>query len=134
MDIDKQSRAYKAWYNAQRRCDDTTGSCYHLYGGRGITFAPEWRDFAVFHAELGDCPDGLSLERVNNMKGYQPGNCIWATPQAQQLNKRTNVHYTFDGMTQTLSQWAKQLGMNPGTVSKRLKRGWFIWRGQLREG
>lgn len=81
-------REYTAWHNAKRRCHDPKNCHYHRYGGRGITMCDEWRDdFAAFYAHMGPCPDGYTLDRIDNDKGYERGNCRWATPRQQALNR-----------------------------------------------
>ena len=73
------SRAYKAWAEMKRRCNDKGRVNWQWYGGCGITYAPVWEDFSAFYEDMGDCPDGLELDRIDNERGYFPGNCRWAT-------------------------------------------------------
>lgn len=79
---------YNAWYNMIQRCDDPTHLAYPDYGGRGITVCPEWRDVSRFVADMGRRPTGLSLDRVDNERGYEPGNCRWSTRREQATNTR----------------------------------------------
>ncbi len=79
---------YRAWYNMKDRCYNKDHKFYSYYGGRGITIYESWiEDFMNFYNDMGDRPDGLTLERVDNDKGYSPENCIWAS-QAEQLSNR----------------------------------------------
>jgi hypothetical protein len=82
------AKEYWSWHNAKRRCHDPKNEKYHRYGGRGILMCDEWRDnFAAFIAHMGRCPPGHTLDRIENDKGYEPGNCRWATPSQQALNR-----------------------------------------------
>lgn len=63
---------------------------YQFYGARGIDVDPRWLDFELFLADMGDKPDGLTLERVDNDRGYWPDNCVWDTRLAQSRNRRNN--------------------------------------------
>lgn len=79
------------WKNMITRCTNKKSSSYKDYGARGITVCPEWRaSFAVFYKDMGNKPFGLTIERVDNDKGYSKDNCIWATHTAQNLNKRNS--------------------------------------------
>lgn len=93
---------------------------YKQYGGRGITVCDEWKDFAVFLADMGEQPDGMTLERNHPDFGYSPSNCTWATPLAQARNKRNTRWLTHDGETLSLSEWAERLGIKSKTLRARL--------------
>jgi hypothetical protein len=70
---------YQSWAAMHKRCSDPNGKDWHLYGGRGVTVCTAWSDFAAFLADMGERPDGLTLDRVNPYGNYEPGNCRWAT-------------------------------------------------------
>jgi hypothetical protein len=83
---------YPRWNNMRKRCDDPSNSHYMHYGGRGIRVCDEWYDVSVFIAylesQLGPCPEGHSLDRIDNNGHYEPGNVRWASPITQRHNQR----------------------------------------------
>ena len=109
-----------------RRCQDPNDKGYANYGGRGIKVCDRWQDFAKFFADMGKKPQGMSIERIDNNKGYEPGNCRWATPTEQGRNRRTNVLFTFQGKTLCLKEWCIRLGHPPSRIYKRIEIGWAI--------
>lgn len=118
------SRTYRVWSSMKSRCTDTKAKSYKDYGGRGIKVCPSWFQFTNFLLDMGEAPAGLSIERVDNSRGYSKENCIWATQREQLNNKRDNVVLVWRGETMTASQWAVRLGFTPFQVLLRLSRGW----------
>jgi hypothetical protein len=121
---------YRIWRAVRQRCENPKHSEYPNYGGRGISFAPEWRDsYATFLRDMGRRPSHRhSIERIDNAKGYGPGNCRWATQAEQNRNMRTNRRLTFRNETLCLKDWAIKLGAHSCTLSNRLAAGWSVER------
>jgi hypothetical protein len=110
-----KSPEFWTWINAKRRCHDPNHPYYKSYGARGITMCEEWRNsFQAFFNEVGTRPKGMTLERIDNSKGYEPGNCKWATWKEQAQNKRRRIdHYvvTLNGITGILKEVCKANGI-----------------------
>jgi len=118
------SKIYRLWSMMHDRCTNPANKYFKNYGGRGITVCPKWASFEAFYADMGDMPDGMSLERIKNNKGYSKENCKWATRKEQSRNRRSNRLLTYQGITQSLVQWAEHLGVNYNTLNSRVQRGW----------
>jgi len=113
---------YKSWQGMKSRCNDPNRQEYKHYGGRGIKICDRWeKDFVNFLADMGESPKGMTIERIDNDKGYYPGNCKWATRKEQGRNQRTNRMITYSGETRCLSEWSEFLDINPVTLHCRLK-------------
>lgn len=124
------TKEYNSWRGMLDRCRNSSHSQYKDYGARGITVCQRWVDsFLAFFQDMGPRPANTSIERRRNSEGYTPENCYWATRQQQARNKRNNRWLTLNGETRTLGEWAKELGIAPGTLSCRLDREkWSIER------
>jgi len=103
---------YQALTDAIRRCHDPKHWHYPTYSSRGITVCAAWRESVhAFYAHIGERPGkGYSLDRIDNARGYEPGNVRWATREQQQNNKSTSRMLTFEGRTMSISQWAREIG------------------------
>jgi hypothetical protein len=114
---------YLSYKAAKSRCENINNKRFADYGGRGIQF--RFTSFDQFLAELGERPEGYSLERIDNDGHYEPGNVRWATRQQQCNNKRSNHRVTAAfGRTRTISRWGKETGIKPSIISDRICAGW----------
>lgn len=84
----RSTRTYDTWTGILARCTNPNTKGYRNYGGRGIAVCDRWLDFAAFLADMGERPEGKTLDRINPNGGYEPGNCRWATPKEQSANTR----------------------------------------------
>lgn len=121
-----QTPLHRTWSSMLERCNNPNNNSYRHYGGRGITVCDEWHIFENFYADMGNRPKGYSLDRIDNNKGYYKENCRWATNLEQSNNKRTNVILTLGDKTQTITQWARDLNVDPTTLGWRLRLGWTV--------
>ena len=124
---DTRSRLYTLWRAMLWRCTDPSHEAYGRYGGRGITVCEEWRTFGPFRlwALQSGYANDLTIDRIDNDKGYSPSNCRWATPKAQALNRRFNVRLTAFGETRLLVDWAAdpRCVVTAAQLRKRLANG-----------
>lgn len=120
-----KSREHSIWTNMKTRCSNPIHINWNVYGGKGIRVCERWlHSFENFYADMGVCPSKMSIERINRNGNYEPPNCRWATSKEQANNKSTNHFLTYNGKTQTMSQWASELGMKKPTINSRVMSGW----------
>jgi hypothetical protein len=108
------------------RCGNPKDKAYYNYGGRGIRVCDAWlHDFSAFIGHIGSRPDPQhTLDRVDNSKGYEPGNVVWATRKEQQRNRRVNRILTYRGKAMCVTAWAEEVGLCKDTIETRLRLGW----------
>lgn len=122
------TRLYNVWKGMRQRCNNPNNERYNDYGGRGIKICDEWNDFSNFSkwANEHGYHEGLSIDRIDNDKGYSPQNCRWATILAQNNNTRNCRKFTYHGETHTITGWALKLHMERCVLESRLYRGWSL--------
>lgn len=118
------TQIYRAWQNIKNRCYKKNGIDYKNYGARGITMDEAWfSSFSAFYLGVKDgYEEGKSIDRINNEKGYVPGNIRWATREEQQNNTRRCIYYEYQGERLTLKQISRRIGMHYQTFMSRIKR------------
>lgn len=114
---------FRTWAAMRQRCTNPENPSYPDYGGRGITVCERWGDFAVFLADMGERPVGASIDRIDNSRGYEPGNCRWATATVQNRNRRTSIMVEHAGETLHLKEWASRIGVSYKTLWNRYRVG-----------
>lgn len=117
-------KTFSIWTSVIKRTTRPSTHNWASYGGRGIKVCERWRLFENFLADMGECPKGLSIHRVDNDGHYEPRNCIWATPKIQANTKRSCVVLSFHGKQMNITQWAEHLGIDRVLIYNRLKQGW----------
>jgi len=118
------TKTHKAWLNMQERCYRESNLSYPRYGGRGITVCDRWREsFVSFLEDMGEAPEGYSLDRIDNDGPYSPENCRWADARTQMNNTSVNRLIEFEGETRTVTQWAEKTGIGRTAIHYRLKAG-----------
>lgn len=103
---------YKSWQGIKERCRKESHHAYGNYGGRGISYDPKWEKFIKFFEDMGECPEGISIDRIDNDGNYTKENCRWATKTEQANNRRSSLFINFKGEEDTLANWCRKLGVN----------------------
>lgn len=116
---------YRTWVQMNRRCTDPNDDSFQHYGSRGIVVCERWKaSFENFLADMGKRPLGMSIDRIDNDKNYEPSNCRWATAQ-QQAQNRPSVHMVeFMGETKCVAAWCREMGLVEHRIRQRINRGW----------
>jgi hypothetical protein len=125
----RSHRLGQIYRGMKKRCENQNATGFQNYGGRGILICEKWRDFPSFVADvlasIGERPTMQhTLDKINNSGNYEPGNIRWATKSEQARNRRNNHRLTAFGKTQTLEEWASEMGIPKSTLFNRIKRGW----------
>lgn len=114
---------YGTWCCLRNRCLKPTDPSYPRYGGRGITVCERWKVFENFLADMGEKPAGMTIERIDNDKGYEPENCRWADRTEQARNRRSNVILMVRGDEMLALDFIRRFGLDRKRTYWRLKRG-----------
>ncbi len=121
------TRIHSIWVNMKDRCYNPNNQHFYRYGGRGITVCDEWLNsltsFYDWATENG-YSDNLTIDRIDNNKGYSPENCRWATVEEQNNNREHHILLEINGETKNIAQWAKESGLKYRTIHARYNRGW----------
>jgi len=118
------SPTYYTWMGMIGRCKYTANPSYPNYGGSGIKVCKRWSNFQAFLKDMGERPIGKTLDRINTLADYKPGNCRWATPSEQQRNKISSKKITANGITLLLIEWSEKLKIPQYILWNRTYRGW----------
>lgn len=131
------TREYRIWRAMHERCYRTDNDNYAYYGGIGRYICARWRgSFQDFLDDMGQAPDGHSIDRVDTGGSYTCGkcaecvsrgdaaNCRWANKAEQSRNTSNSRYYTHEGRTLILKDWAREIGLDYHTLYARIERGW----------
>lgn len=124
-------RLHTAWKNMLARCENPHCPGYEGYGGRGITVCDEWHAFYPFYSWslLNGYADDLTIDRIDNNKGYSPDNCRWVSQKRNSRNRRNNRVITFNGESLCMAEWAERLGITFQALDDRLRsKRWSLER------
>lgn len=102
------TRAYKSWSDMMRRCYTSSHISYPHYGGRGIKVCSDWHNPLLFYCDMGDRPEGWSIERLDPDGDYVPENCVWTPKEEQPANRRGTLMYRFPGLSKSQIQELRQ--------------------------
>lgn len=120
--VEHRTRTYRIWAGMKSRCTNPNNHKWADYGGRGIRVCDRWQDsFENFLADMGECPDGKCIDRLNNDGNYELGNCAWNTQKEQQRNKRNTRVFTVRGITDTLPALCERFGLSYDMVDQRMR-------------
>lgn len=123
------SRLFNIWQSMKQRCYCKNCDAYKYYGGREIKICDEWlNDFKCFYnwAINNGYKEDLTIDRIDVNGNYEPSNCRWIDMIAQANNKRNNRLITYNGITDTLSNWAKKYNIESGVLYWRIRHGWNV--------
>ena len=126
-----KSKTYDVWSSMVQRTTNVKDKSFCNYGGRGVGISASWLFFENFLADMGVKPDGMTLERIDNGKGYSKENCKWATYSEQLRNTRRNVWYTGRGKVMCERDWARELGISNSAIHTRKSRGKALVYGDI---
>jgi len=116
----RRTKTYAVWISMRQRCYKKSNTSYKWYGARGIKVCERWKRFENFLQDMGECPAGRQIDRIDSNGNYEPSNCRWATPSENTLNRRNTRWITFEGRMQSLTQWAKEKGIAMRTLKARI--------------
>ena len=118
------TRLFDLWKNMKQRCLNPNNPRFSSYGGRGISVCEDWLSFDRFRtwATSAGYSDDLSLDRIDNERGYAPTNCRWVEPEDQAKNKRSSVRY----QGKCLAEVCREKGLPYKTIAARIRRGWDV--------
>jgi hypothetical protein len=120
-----RSKTYAIWATMIQRCHNPNYHEHENYGGRGISVSSRWcAAFESFLEDMGEAPDGMEIDRIDNDGNYEPGNCRWATKKQNSRNKRTNHFLEHDGRRLTVVEWVEVTGLPESTIRGRLQLKW----------
>lgn len=129
------SAEYSSWMAMRRRCENPDDKDYSRYGAKGILVCPEWsKSFEAFRDHIGPRPEGMTVDRIDSRKGYEPGNVRWATPKTQNCNRTDTYFWHIKGMEFiSISDAARHFHVSAQTVHRWVNGAFDKRRGTFTE-
>ena len=117
------TKIYGVWHGMLQRCENPNNIAFKNYGARGIKVCDEWHTFINFNewAKNSGYQEDLTIDRIDTNGDYEPSNCRWVNRYIQNSNTRRNHYIEFNGKRQTISQWAREIGIERNSLIERLK-------------
>ena len=112
----RRSRTYETWRSIKKRCDYPKCKAYEFYGGLGITYCERWKDFINFLKDMGERPEGMTIDRIDPKGNYSKENCRWATAEEQAMNKKNTVWIFHDNKLMSVKAYSEETDQNERTV------------------
>ena len=129
----KTTREYHSWSSMNDRCENCKATSFERYGAKGINVCDNWsrsklgtKGYLNFVKDLGPRPEGTTLDRIENSKGYSKENCKWSTYKEQARNKSSNKKIIVKGECKTVAEWSEILGTSLQKTYWRLNKGWTV--------
>lgn len=123
----ERSPTYRTWLAMRDRCEKSDNGTYHRYGARGIKVCERWQLFDNFLADMGERPPGLTIDRIDPERGYEPGNCRWATYSEQRRTARWEAHLGSDHHNAKLTEEdVRQIRASPEVPGVKLARAYGV--------
>lgn len=121
------SRPYRIWQGILYRCTNESSKDYKRYGLKGISYDPRWQNFEAFWEEMkSEYKENLTLDRIDNTKGYTKENCRWVDMKKQCNNRKNNLVLEYKGEKLTAAEVCDKYGIKRSVLYDRLKNGWSI--------
>lgn len=121
-----KTRTYRIWANIKQRCLNPSNPRYADYGGRGITLCKRWYLFENFFADIGEAPEDMTIDRINNDKGYSPKNIRWVTRADNNRNSRKCIMVKIGKESKPINVWCREFGIPYVTFKQRRRNGWDL--------
>ena len=120
-----KTQLHKKWISMRERCSNPNKKGYENYGGRGIRVCERWNSFEAFESDMGKCPSGHTIDRIDVNGNSEPSNCRWLSHQDQCRNTRINRMLTIGDTAKTVAEWSEQNGaQKQKTIHARIAAGW----------
>jgi hypothetical protein len=113
---------YITWIGMNQRCSDPNNKGWHRYGGRGITVCERWKKFENFYLDMGEKPEGMQIDRIDNDRGYSPENCRWVTAKENCNNTSRSLKVEFEGRLVSIAELAELASVSRETMYTRWRK------------